>query len=187
MLTRKKIKKSFLELTIGDITQQDTDAVVNAANSRLAPGGGVAGAIHRTAGPKLWEECRTIGYCGTGEAKITGGYDLKAKYIIHTVGPVYSGGASDSEKLESCYKNGLLTALKNKITSISFPSISTGIFGYPVEKASKIALNTIIDFLNKHPGIRLVRMVLFTGEDYETYLSSLEKILENKKDQEHLE
>jgi O-acetyl-ADP-ribose deacetylase (regulator of RNase III) len=177
MLTRKRIKNSTLELTVGDITQQNTDAVVNAANSRLAPGGGVAGAIHRAAGPKLWEECRTVGYCNTGEAKITGGYDLKARYVIHTVGPVYSGAISDAEKLESCYKNSLLTALKNKISSISFPSISTGIFGYPVEKASMVSLRTIIDFLNKHPEISLVRMVLFTKEDYEIYLSSLEKIL----------
>jgi len=177
MLTRKKIGKSTLELTVGDITQQDTDAVVNAANSRLAPGGGVAGAIHRAAGPKLWDECKTLGYCNTGEAKLTGGYDLKAKYVIHTVGPVYSGAKDDAEKLESCYKNSLLTALKNKISSISFPSISTGIFGYPVEKASNIALKTIIDFLNEHPEISLVRMVLFTRRDYDIYISSLEKIL----------
>lgn len=177
MLTRKKIGDSTLELTVGDITQQNTDAVVNAANNRLAPGGGVAGAIHREAGPKLWEECRTIGYCNTGEAKITGGYNLKAKHVIHTVGPVYSGTASDAEKLESCYKNSLLLASQNNIKSISFPSISTGIFSYPVDEASMIALKTIIDFLKEHPQINLVRMVLFTRGDYEIYLSSLEKIL----------
>jgi len=177
MLTRKKIGKSTLELTVGDITRQDTDAVVNAANSRLSPGGGVAGAIHRAAGPELWAECKTLGYCKTGEARLTGGYGLKAKYVIHTVGPVYSGAKDDAEKLESCYKNSLLTALKNKISSISFPSISTGIFGYPVEKASKTALKTIIDFLNERPEISLVRMVLFTRGDYDIYISSLEKIL----------
>jgi O-acetyl-ADP-ribose deacetylase (regulator of RNase III) len=177
MSVKHKIGNSTLELTIGDITQQDTDAIVNAANSRLSPGGGVSGAIHSAAGPKLWEECRTVGYCNTGEAKITGGHDLKARYIIHTVGPVYSGARSDSEKLESCYKNSLLTALKYKMSSIAFPSISTGIFGYPVEKASMVALKTIIDFLKEQPEIILVRMVLFSRGDYEIYLSSLEKIL----------
>jgi len=177
MPATKKIRKSTLELTVGDITRQDTDAVVNAANSRLAPGGGVAGAIHRAAGPELWAECKTLEYCNTGEARLTGGYGLKAKYVIHTVGPVYSGAKDDAEKLESCYKNSLQTALKNKISSISFPSISTGIFGYPVEKASKIALKTIIDFLNEYPKISLVRMVLFTRGDYDIYISSLEKIL----------
>jgi O-acetyl-ADP-ribose deacetylase (regulator of RNase III) len=177
MSVKQKIGKSILELTIGDITLKDTGAIVNAANSRLSPGGGVSGAIHRAAGPKLWEECRTLGHCNTGEAKITEGYDLKAKFVIHTVGPVYSGASDDAEKLESCYKNSLLTALKYKISSIAFPSISTGIFGYPVEKASIVALKTIINFLEEHPEISLVRMVLHTRGDYEIYLSSLEKIL----------
>jgi len=179
MLTRKKIRKSTLELTVGDITKQDTEAVVNAANRQLAPGGGVAGAVHRVAGPKLWEECRTLGICGTGEARLTGGYDLRAKYVIHTVGPVYSDSKDDAEKLKNCYKNSLLTASQNKIGSISFPSISTGIFGYPVEKASMAALKTIISFLKEHPEINLVRMVLFTEGDYEIYRSSLEKILKD--------
>ncbi len=177
MTVKQKIGKSTLELTIGDITQQDTGAIVNAANSRLSPGGGVSGAIHRAAGPKLWEECRTLGHCNTGEAKLTKGYNLEAKYVIHTVGPVYSGSKDDAEKLESCYKNSLILASQNNISSISFPSISTGIFGYPIEKASMVALMTIIDFLKEHPEISLVRMVLFSREDYEIYLSSLEKIL----------
>ena len=177
MSIRQKVGKSILELTVGDITLEDTDAIVNAANNRLSPGGGVSGAIHRAAGPKLWEECRTLGYCNTGEAKITGGYDLKAKFVIHTVGPVYSGAIDDAEKLDSCYKNSLITALKYKIKSISFPSISTGIYGYPVEKASIAAIRTIINFLKEHPEISLVKMVLFSRGDYEIYLSSLEKIL----------
>jgi O-acetyl-ADP-ribose deacetylase (regulator of RNase III) len=177
MPVKQKIGKSILELTVGDITLQDTGAVVNAANNRLSPGGGVSGAIHRAAGPKLWDECRTLGYCNTGEARLTGGYDLKAKYVIHTVGPVYSGSKDDAEKLESCYRNSLLLASQNNISSISFPSISTGIFGYPVEKASMVALKTIINFLKEHPEVSLVRMVLFTRGDYDIFLSSLEKIL----------
>ncbi len=177
MSAKQKIEKSILELTVGDITRQDTDAVVNAANRQLAPGGGVAGAIHRAAGPKLWEECKTLGICNTGQAKLTRGYNLSAKYVIHTVGPVYSGSKDDAEKLKNCYRNSLLLASQNNISSISFPSISTGIFGYPVEKASKIALKTIVNFLKEHPEINLVRMVLFTRGDYDIYLSSLEKIL----------
>lgn len=174
---KQKIGKSTLELTAGDITKQDTEAIVNAANRELSPGGGVSGAIHRAAGPKLWEESKTLGICNTGEAKITGGYNLKAKFVIHTVGPVYRGAGDDAEKLGNCYKNSLHTALKYKISSIAFPSISTGIFGYPVEKASMVTLKTIINFLKEHSKISLVRMVLFTRGDYEIYLSSLEKIL----------
>jgi len=177
MPVKQKIGKSILELTVGDITLQDTGAVVNAANNRLSPAGGVSGVIHRAAGPKLWDECSTLGYCNTGEARLTGGYDLKPKYVIHTVGPVYSGSKEDAEKLESCYRNSLLLASQNNISSISFPSIGTGIFGYPVEKASMVALKTIINFLKEHPEVSLVRMVLFTRGDYDIFLSSLEKIL----------
>ncbi len=174
-----KIGNSILELTAGDITVQDTGAVVNAANKALSPGGGVSGAIHRAAGLKLWEECRTLGGCRTGEAKLSRGHNLKAKYVIHTVGPVYSGSKSDPEDLRDCYKNSLLLASRNKIKSVSFPSISTGIFGYPVNEASRVALKTITNFLEEHPEIELVRMVLFTEGDYGIYKASLDKILKD--------
>jgi O-acetyl-ADP-ribose deacetylase (regulator of RNase III) len=172
-----EIEDSCLELIKGDITTQKTDAIVNAANKALSPGGGVSGAIHRAAGPNLWEECRTLGGCKTGEAKISKGYHLPAKYVIHTVGPVYGESPDDKLCLSNSYKNSLCKASKNNIKSISFPSISTGIFGYPVKEASEVALNTIIDYLRKHPGIKLVRMVLHSDEDLQTYKSTLEKIL----------
>ncbi len=180
MLTKYNIGNSILELICGDITVQKTEAIANAANRRLSPGGGVSGAIHRAAGPELWEESKKLGGCETGEAKLSGGHNLKAKHVIHTVGPVYSGSADDAQDLKNCYKNSLLLASQNNIKSISFPSISTGIFGYPVKEASVIALKTIADFLKKHAEIELVRMVLFSGGDYKIYKSSLEKILKDK-------
>ncbi|MBA7615260.1 O-acetyl-ADP-ribose deacetylase [subsurface metagenome] len=179
MPIKYKIKNSILELVAGDITVQDTEAVVNAANKALSPGGGVSGAIHRAAGPELWDECRTLGGCRTGEAKLSRGYNLKAKYVIHTVGPVYSSSKSDPEDLRDCYKNSLLLASRNKIKSVSFPSISTGVFGYPVKEASRVALKTITNFLEEHPEIELVRMVLFTEGDYGIYKASLDKILKD--------
>jgi len=179
MPIKHAIENSILELAVDDITRQDTEAVVNAANRRLSPGGGVSGAIHRAAGPKLWEESKTLGGCNTGEAKLTRGYNLKAKYVIHTVGPVYSGSINDAEDLKNCYKNSLLLASRKNIKSISFPSISTGIFSYPVKEASMIALKTIIDFLKEHAEIELVRMVLFSESDYNIYKSSLENILKD--------
>jgi len=179
MPIKYKIKNSILELVAGDITVQDTEAVVNAANKALSPGGGVSGAIHRAAGPELWDECRTLGGCRTGEAKLSRGYNLKAKYVIHTVGPVYSSSKSDPEDLRDCYKNSLLLASRNKIRSVSFPSISTGVFGYPVKEASRVALKTITNFLEEHPEIELVRMVLFTEGDYGIYKASLDKILKD--------
>ena len=179
MSAKYKIGNSILELAADDITTQDTDSVVNAANKRLSPGGGVSGAIHRAAGPELWDECKTLGGCSTGEAKLTRGYNLKAKYVIHTVGPVYSGSASDPEDLRDCYKNSLLLASQNKIKSVSFPSISTGVFGYPIKEASRVSLKTITNFLEEHPEIELVRMVLFTEGDYGIYKASLDKILKD--------
>jgi len=175
-----KINNSVLELTVGDITMEETEAIVNAANRGLSPGGGVSGAIHRAAGPGLWDEAKKHGGCGTGEARLTGGHGLRAKYVIHTVGPVYSGRDSDSEKLRSSYYNSLDLASKNDIKNISFPSISTGIFGYPIGEASGIALNTIIDFLNDHQEIKLVKMVLFSESDRQAYKTSLEDILMNR-------
>jgi len=179
MPIKYKIGSSILELIAGDITTQDTESVVNAANKALSPGGGVSGAIHRAAGTDLWEECKTLGGCNTGEAKLTKGYNLKAKYVIHTVGPVYSNSKSDPEDLRDCYKNSLLLASRNKIKSVSFPSISTGIFGYPVKEASRVALKTITNFLEEHPEIELVRMVLFTEGNYGIFKASLDKILKD--------
>ncbi len=179
MLIKYNIGNSVLELICGDITIQDTEAIANTANRRLSPGGGVSGAIHRAAGPELWEESKKLGGCETGEAKLTGGHNLRAKYVIHTVGPVYSGSADDAQDLKNCYKNSLLLASQKKIKSISFPSISTGIFGYPVKEASVVALKTITDFLKEHQEIKLMRMILFSEGDYKIYKSSLEKILKD--------
>jgi O-acetyl-ADP-ribose deacetylase (regulator of RNase III) len=167
------IKKSVLELTRGDITLEETQAIVNAANKALSPGGGVSGAIHKAAGPGLWQEAKTLGGCKTGEARLTGGHDLNVKYVIHTVGPVYSGREGDSVDLKKSYYNSLKLALDNNIESISFPSISTGIFGYPVREASRIALETITGFLEEHSEIKLVKMVLFSQEDYQVYKNTL--------------
>jgi O-acetyl-ADP-ribose deacetylase len=173
----KIIGKSRLILVQGDIINQVTYAIVNAANNELTPGGGVSGAIHRVAGPGLREECKALDGCKTGEAKITGGYNLPALYVIHTVGPVYSGRPSDKEKLASCYKNSLELARQYKMKSISFPSISTGVYGYPVKEASMIALTNIVNYLKEHQEIERVRMVLHSEEDFKIYWHSLKEIL----------
>lgn len=172
-----EIGRCTFELVQGDITAQDTEAVVNAANKRLAPGGGVAGAIHRKAGHELWEECKELRGCETGEAKITKGYNLKADYVIHTVGPIYSGSKQDIEDLKNCYKNSLKIAIENGIKSISFPAISTGAFGYPVDEASRIAIETISNFLEKNDDLELVRLVLYSDKDYKTHEGSFRDIL----------
>jgi O-acetyl-ADP-ribose deacetylase len=161
-----------ISIIIGDITKQETEAIVNAANTSLLGGGGVDGAIHRAAGKQLLEECKTLNGCPTGEAKITKGYNLKAKYVIHTVGPVWNGGKyNEEEKLANCYRNSLLLAVKNKITSISFPSISTGVYRFPVERASMIALSAIDNFLKKDKTLQSVVIVCFDKNTYDTYLS----------------
>jgi O-acetyl-ADP-ribose deacetylase (regulator of RNase III) len=159
-MMKVEVGDSTLELVVGDITKQQTEAIVNAANNRLAPGGGVAGAIHRAAGPELWEECKKLGGCATGEAKITRAYRLPASFVIHTVGPVYSGSSEDSKLLESCYRESLRLAEERGIKSISFPAISTGVFGYPIEDAAEIALKTVLETLRKTREIRMVRFVL---------------------------
>jgi O-acetyl-ADP-ribose deacetylase (regulator of RNase III) len=174
-----KILKATLELLQGDITDQDTEAIVNAANRSLLGGGGVDGAIHRAAGPQLLAECRTLGGCQTGDAKITKGYRLKAKHVIHTVGPIYhSEGKKAPELLASCYRRSLELASENKLISVAFPSISTGAYGYPLEEAAPIALRTVMDYLKNHPDIQLVRFVLFGKEAYQAYQEALKAALE---------
>ena len=138
-----------------DITKLDVDAIVNAANTSLLGGGGVDGAIHRAAGPKLLEECRTLHGCRTGEAKITKGYNLKARHVIHTVGPIYSGSPKDAQMLRKCYRNSLELAYINDLHSIAFPAISTGVYGYPLAEATEIALQTVLDWLNDHADYEL--------------------------------
>ncbi len=160
----------------GDITQLEVDAIVNAANSSLLGGGGVDGAIHRAAGPKLLEECKTIGGCPTGEARITGGYTLKAKYVIHTVGPVYRGSAEDRLLLTRCYRNSLELAVKSNIQTIAFPAISCGVYGYPIEEACEIAVDAVLKFFNENPGIRKVIFVLFSSSDFKVYTAYISKL-----------
>ena len=174
-----KILKATLQLLQGDITDQDTDAIVNAANRSLLGGGGVDGAIHRAAGPQLLAECRTLGGCQTGDAKITKGYHLKAKHVIHTVGPIYhSEGKRAPELLASCYRRSLELASENKLKSVAFPSISTGAYGYPLEEAAPVALRTVMDYLKSHPDIQLVRFVLFGKEAYQAYEKALKDLLQ---------
>ena len=173
-----KIGKATAELLEGDITDQDTDAIVNAANRSLLGGGGVDGAIHRAAGPQLLAECRTLGGCETGDAKITKGYNLKARHVIHTVGPVYySAGKKAPDLLASCYRRSLEVASQNKLKSASFPSISTGAYGYPIEEAAPIALKTVTDYLKGHPDIQLVRFVLFGNDAYWVYEKTLQDLM----------
>lgn len=156
-----KIHRSILELVEGNIVEQDVDAIVNAANSALCGGGGVDGAIHQAAGPELLAECRTLGRCLTGQARITKGYRLKARYVIHAVGPVYRREPHDAELLVSAYRSSLQLASQSGIRTIAFPSISTGAFLYPLEQAAPIALRTVHDYLEQHDEIALVRFVLW--------------------------
>jgi O-acetyl-ADP-ribose deacetylase len=168
------VGKSTIALVQGDITTQTTEAIVNAANSRLVGGGGVDGAIHAAGGPTIMEECRKIGGCPTGQAVITTGGNLKAKYVIHTVGPIYRGGTHGEEKLlASAYRNSLEIASRKKIRSVAFPSISTGAYAYPVKEAARVALKTTMDYLTDHPEIELVRFVLFGAVDLEVYEAAL--------------
>ena len=172
-----KVGKAIMELLQGDITAQDTDAIVNAANRTLLGGGGVDGAIHRAAGPQLLEECRTLGGCETGDAKITKGYRLKAKHVIHTVGPIYySAGKKGPELLASCYRRSLEVASAHKLRSIAFPSISTGAYGYPLQEAAPIALKTVRDYLQSHADIQKVRFVLFGQDAYQAYEQALKDL-----------
>lgn len=178
MEARVQVNGTTISLVKGDITLEETDAIVNAANSALAGGGGVDGAIHRAGGPAIMEECRKIGGCPTGSAVITTGGRLKARYVIHTVGPIYNDGAhGEPDLLRSAYCSSLNLALGKGLKSISFPSISTGAYGYPVEEASKIAISATIEFIRQNKGFDLVRFVLFSDKDLKTYSHALEKTL----------
>ena len=158
-----------IQLLRADITTLETDAIVNAANESLLGGGGVDGAIHAAAGPELLRECRSLGGCPTGQAKITRGCNLPAKFVIHTVGPIWRGGGSgEPELLASCYKNSLRLAIDNHLGTIAFPSISTGIYGYPIEQAAEIALKTTADFLKSHNNLTVI-FVCFSETDLEHY------------------
>jgi O-acetyl-ADP-ribose deacetylase (regulator of RNase III) len=149
----------------GDITKQKVDAIVNAANQQLRKGGGVDGAIHRAAGPELQEECHQIGGCPTGEARITKGYNLPAKHVIHAVGPRWHGGGKDeADLLASCYRNALRLAVANGAKTVAFPGISTGIYGYPLEDATRIAITTVAEVLEREPSVEQVRFVTFGDE-----------------------
>jgi O-acetyl-ADP-ribose deacetylase (regulator of RNase III) len=183
-LIRIQVNKATLELVEGDITEQDTEAIVNAANNSLLGGGGVDGAIHRAGGPEILAECRKLGGCATGDAKITTGGRLKARYVIHTVGPVYwQGGAGRAaELLASAYRRSLEVAAEHGVHSVAFPSISTGAYGYPVEEAAPIALQTVIDTLATQGkvSIRLVRFVLYGRQAYQVYQRALARLTEQR-------
>ena len=170
MIVHQKAMQNEIAWFVGDITTLAVDAIVNAANRSLLGGGGVDGAIHRAAGRELLAECRTLGGCATGSAKITKGYRLPARYVIHTVGPVYSGSASDAELLRSCYWNSLDLARAHRLHTIAFPAISTGVYGYPKEAAAEIALRTIHEWFDAHPdaGMR-VTIVSFSAQDDAVY------------------
>jgi O-acetyl-ADP-ribose deacetylase (regulator of RNase III) len=177
IIMKVAVQQSNLEVVQGDITQQETEAIGNAANSALAGGGGVDGAIHRAGGPAIMSQLKAkYKGCPTGSAVITGGGNLKTKYVIHAVGPRYSGSPKDAELLSNAYQKSLELCSQNKISSIAFPSISTGIYGYPVEEASRIALKTVIDYLKKHPEIQLVRFVLFDSKTYSVYEKVLKEL-----------
>lgn len=171
---RTTLNMTRLTLWRGDITKQEVDAIVNAANSSLLGGGGVDGAIHRAGGPAILEECRAIrarqGGCETGQAVITTGGDLKARHVIHTVGPVWRGGKfNEPELLRSCYTNSLRLALENGLKTVAFPCISTGVFGYPADQAAPMAVDTVRQWTAEHPGLEEVRFVVFSAADFELY------------------
>jgi len=174
----QKINGSTLILVQGDITKETTDAIVNAANSGLAGGGGVDGAIHRAGGPAIMQECRRIGGCPTGKAVITTGGNLKANHVIHTVGPRYHGGTEgEALLLRSAYLESLKLASARHLKSIAFPAISTGAYGYPLHEAARIALQTTVDYLREHQDIELVRFVLYDHTTYDIFAEELKKLI----------
>lgn len=166
-----------IEVVLGDITHQNTDAIVNAANSSLLGGGGVDGSIHRAAGKELLEECRLLNGCSTGDAKITKGYNLKAKYVIHTVGPVWRGGNNNEENLlRNCYRRCFELAVQYGITTIAFPAISTGVYRYPMKSATEIAITEAIKFLKKNESFEKIIFVCFDMNAYNVYKKTLEEL-----------
>jgi O-acetyl-ADP-ribose deacetylase (regulator of RNase III) len=177
---RRDVRGVTVECVRGDITaQDDVAAVVNAANAGLRSGGGVAGAIHRAAGPGLEEEARPLAPIRPGEAVITGGYDLPNRHVIHTLGPVYGQDRPEAELLANCYRNSLALAEENDIGSIAFPAISTGVFGYPVEEAAGVSLRTVVEATERLEHVRLIRFVLYGEKDYEVHEKVLSEILGN--------
>ncbi len=166
-----------IEITQGDITQLQVDAIVNAANTKLLGGGGVDGAIHRAAGPQLLEECRQLNGCPTGEAKLTKGYRLPAKHVIHTVGPVWNGGQKgEAELLANCYRNSLSLADQAGLQSVAFPSISTGVYGYPIDQACRIALRETLNFQPDSKNLQKVIFCCFSNDDRECYEKALNEL-----------
>ena len=164
-----------IEVVQGDLTKETVDAIVNAANTTLLGGGGVDGAIHRAGGPAILEECRTLGGCATGDAKITTGGNLPAQHVIHTVGPVYRAGQhGEPDLLESCYRRSLEVAVENNLRTVAFPAISCGVYGYPLEDAARIAIDTVAQFLGEDDRIERVRFVMFTDDAYEAFRQALE-------------
>ncbi len=173
-----KINETIIALAHGDITEETTDVIVNAANERLAGGAGVDGAIHRAGGPAIMAQCRKIGSCPTGQAVITTGGNLKAKYVIHTVGPIYRDGTKGEAKLlQSAYKKSLELAREKGLQSISFPAISTGVYGYPLDEAAHLALKTCIEFARVNTDIKLIRHILFSSKIYDIYSSQLKMLV----------
>jgi len=165
-----------IDVVQSDITKLTVDAIVNAANTSLLGGGGVDGAIHRAAGRGLYEECRTLGGCPTGEAKITKGYNLPAKYVIHTVGPVWLGGGHrEDELLASCYRNSLALAEQHGIRTIAFPAISTGVYGFPMERAARLAVKEVKDFLERNTFVDKVMLVCFDQPAYDVFAKALKE------------
>jgi O-acetyl-ADP-ribose deacetylase (regulator of RNase III) len=170
-----QLGKLTIEIVQGDIARQpDVEAVVNAANAYLAPGGGVAGAIHRAAGPGLYEECRPLAPIRTGECVITGGHNLPNRYVIHCLGPVYGKDKPEATLLANCYRNALKLAEENEIGSVAFPAISAGIFGYPLPEAAQVALQTVAEMAPQLRFVQRVRFVLFDSKAYETFARALE-------------
>lgn len=179
MTDHASLDDGFVQVSIGDITRQRVDAIVNAANSSLLGGGGVDGAIHRVAGPELLEACRRIGGCPPGEARITPGFRLPARFVIHTVGPIWRGGEQgEDEILARCYRSSMALAANQRLTSIAFPSISTGAYGFPVRRAARIAVRELRNCLDRFENIEDVRIICFGSDTFAAYELALQDYLE---------